>query len=97
MRTARVTVLMRPEQKAEVEAEAARLGVSSGEFIRLAVEDFAAPDELSELDALTQELEQAIPRMRDDVDAMRASIATARDAVASYRREKAGAIDKAAA
>ena len=71
--------------------------MSSGEFIRLAVEDFAPQDELSELNALTQELAQAIPRMREDVEAMRASIATARDAVARYRREKAGAIDKAAA
>ena len=40
MRTARTTVLMSPEEKAALEKRAASRGVSSGEYIRLAVDNF---------------------------------------------------------
>ena len=40
MRNARVTVLMRPDEKASLDAKAAERGVSSGEYLRLAVDNF---------------------------------------------------------
>ena len=70
MRTARVTVLMKPEEKAEMEANAARLGISSGEYIRLAVDNFDKPTagEEAELTALVGEVNQAIPKMKASLE-----------------------------
>lgn len=72
MRTARVTVLMSPDEKAEVEASAARLGISSGEYIRLAVDNFDRPSagEEAELAVLVAEANEAIPKMRASLDRM---------------------------
>ena len=70
MRNARVTVLMRPEEKAELESQAARLGISSGEYIRLAVDNFEKPTagEETELEALLAEVNAAVPRMKASLD-----------------------------
>lgn len=70
MRNARVTVLMRPEEKAELESHAARLGISSGEYIRLAVDNFEKPTagEETELEALLAEVNAAVPRMKASLD-----------------------------
>lgn len=72
MRNARVTVLMSPDEKAEMEANAARLGVSSGEYVRLAVDNFDKPTaaEEAELAALVEEVNRAIPKMRASLDRM---------------------------
>lgn len=70
MRNARVTVLMKPEEKAELESHAARLGISSGEYIRLAVDNFEKPTaaEEAELNALLVEVNQAVPRIKQSLD-----------------------------
>jgi hypothetical protein len=72
MRTARTTVLMTPEEKAALEKRAARLGVSSGEYIRLAVDNYEkiSPEEEAELAALVEEANVAIPRMAAMLDQM---------------------------
>ena len=72
MRTARTTVLMTPEEKATLEKRAARLGVSSGEYIRLAVDNYEkiSPEEEAELAALVEEANVAIPRMAAMLDRM---------------------------
>lgn len=81
MQTARMTVLMTPERKAEIEARALQLGVSSGEFLRLAAERFDVEDAEEGLAALTAELREAVPQMAEDLAAMRNSIAEARAAI----------------
>jgi hypothetical protein len=69
MQTARVTVLMTPDRKAQLESRAADMGVSSGEFIRLAVDNFNPSEtESAELTALIEELSEAVPRMRAALD-----------------------------
>ena len=69
MQTARVTVLMTPDRKAQLEPRAADMGVSSGEFIRLAVDSFNPGEtESAELAALIEELSEAVPRMRAALD-----------------------------
>jgi hypothetical protein len=72
MRTARVTVLMSPSEKAEMEAKAASLGMSSGEYVRLAVDNFdkLSAAEEAELAALVEEVNQAIPKMAASLDRM---------------------------
>lgn len=66
MRSARVTVLMKPEEKASLEARAAKRGVSSGEYLRLAVDNFGAhsSDQEAELAALAAELKVAVPKIK---------------------------------
>lgn len=70
MRNARVTVLMKPEEKRALEERAARRGVSSGEYMRLAVDNFEklSDAEEAELAALVAEANAAIPRMREALD-----------------------------
>ena len=88
MRNARVTVLMTPAEKSELEAEAAKSGVSSGEFIRLAVDNFDARDREAELGLLTDELEASLPQMREDFEAMVGSMRSVNEAIEAYRAEK---------
>ena len=66
MRNARVTVLMRPEEKASLDAKAAERGVSSGEYLRLAVDNFdkVSDDQGAELAALARELNAAVPKIK---------------------------------
>ena len=89
MRNARVTVLMTPAEKSELEAEAAKSGVSSGEFIRLAVDNFDARDREAELEMLSGELDASLPQMRNDFEAMVGSMRTVNEAIEAYRAEKA--------
>ena len=72
MKSARTTVLMTPEEKAALEKRAASMGVSSGEYIRLAVDNYEkiSPDEEAELAALVEEVNKAIPKMRASLDRM---------------------------
>jgi hypothetical protein len=65
MQTERVTFLTTPEAKAALNARASARGLSTGEYIRLAVENM--PEETSEemeLAALVAELVSAVPDMR---------------------------------
>ena len=70
MRTARTTVLMTPEEKLTLEKRAAKRGVSSGEYIRLAVDNFekVSDDQEAELAALAAELKAAVPKMKKSLE-----------------------------
>ena len=70
MKTARTTVLMTPEEKAALEKRAASRGVSSGEYIRLAVDNFdkVSDEQEAELAALVEEVNKAIPKMKASLD-----------------------------
>jgi len=70
MRSERVTVLMKPAEKAALEAKAAKRGVSSGEYLRLAVDNFdkLSDDQEAELAALAAELNAALPKMKASLD-----------------------------
>jgi hypothetical protein len=69
MQTERVTFLTTPEAKAALTARASARGLSTGEYIRLAVE--AMPEETTEemeLAALVAELVSAVPEMRASLE-----------------------------
>jgi KaiC/GvpD/RAD55 family RecA-like ATPase len=88
LRTERVTVLMSPEKKAELSARAAKFGVSTGEYIRLAVDNL--PDELSEeeeLETLINELRTALPEMHNSLRAAAKTLRDARSEIDSMLRE----------
>jgi hypothetical protein len=69
MQTARLTVLLTPDRKASIERRAAQMGVSSGEFVRLAVEQFDPErSDDSALAALAEEVNRALPAMRRSLD-----------------------------
>lgn len=72
MQTARVTVLMEPDRKAALEAQARQLGVSSGEYIRLAVDNYTAAGETEDLEHVLEEFHRQMPEMLaafDKIDA----------------------------
>jgi hypothetical protein len=57
---------MRPEEKAALEYKAAKRGVSSGEYLRLAVDNFEnlSDKQEAELAELAKELKSAVPKMK---------------------------------
>ena len=85
--SARVTVLMTPDKKVEIEVEAARLGVSSGEYIRLAVDKFDAAEEEELLRAVVDEANAVIPRMIASLDHSTASLEAAHQEVDKMLRK----------
>lgn len=62
MKTARMTILVTPKQKAAIHARAERLGVSTGEMVRRAVDSYGSaaneplPESEAVLNALADEL-----------------------------------------
>lgn len=68
MQTARVTVLMTPERKVRLDSVAAGIGVSTGEYIRLAVDNFGDATEDAQLAVLVGELNAALPKMAASLD-----------------------------
>jgi phosphate uptake regulator len=70
MRNARLTILMTDDEKQEIEVSANRLGLSSSEYVRLAVDNFEKPTaaEEAELKALAAELDSAVPRMQASLE-----------------------------
>ncbi|HEX5238254.1 MAG TPA: hypothetical protein VFW39_07320 [Sphingomicrobium sp.] len=89
MRTARATVLMTPDEKATIEERAASMGVSSGEYIRLAVDNFEkiSPQQEAELAALVEEANKAIPEMAAMLDKMSADLRETHEEVDRMLRE----------
>jgi hypothetical protein len=90
MRTARTTVLMTPEEKAALEKRAMSLGVSSGEHIRLAVDNYekVSPDQEAELAALVTEVNAAIPKIRDSLDSSIKTLKDLHNEMDAFLREK---------
>lgn len=81
MQTARVTVLMTPERKAAMEVSASGLGVSTGEYIRLAVDNYTVRDDEEQLALLVAELTAALPAMSSALDRSAASLDAAHSKV----------------
>jgi phage-related tail protein len=57
---------MKPEEKAALEYKASKRGVSSGEYLRLAVDNFdnLSDKQEAELAELAKELKSAVPRIK---------------------------------
>ena len=86
MQTERVTFLTTPDHKAALDAYAANAGKSVGHVVREATAGYIAQESRDEEEAratVLVEAERALPAMRDDLDAIRASIADARQAIAA--------------
>lgn len=88
MHTQRVTYLTNAEQKAALEAFARGRGESVGSVLREAAARYInQPTEESlvheaEFEALTAELEEAVPHIKASIEAMLVDVAAARGAVA---------------
>lgn len=93
MRTERVTFLTTPDHKAALDSFATSHGMSVGHVVREATASYLAqegPDEDEVRALVVDEIERALPRMQEDLIAIRASIAEARAAIAEALREPAG-------
>ncbi len=85
MQTERVTFLTTPDHKAALDAFARESGMSVGHVVREATSSYIVQDALDEDEVRTlimEEVERALPKMQDDLDGIRASIAEARAAIA---------------
>lgn len=73
MKTERMTILVTPEQKAAIRAQAESLGVSTAEIVRRAVESYQPSSEATEdeevLNALAEELLVAAKEARTALNA----------------------------
>lgn len=89
MRNARFTVLLKDDEKAEWEARAARLGVSSSEYVRQVVNDDEriTAEQEAELAALVREANEAIPKMSASIDRMIETLSKTHEAVDRTLRE----------
>ena len=89
MQTERVTFLMSPARKAAVAARAASHGISLGEYVRRKVEDDddLTPEQEAELAVLVAEANAAIPKMRDSMDRMIATLDATHAKVDAFLRE----------
>ena len=83
MQTERVTFLTTPEQKAKLDAYAARHGRSVGNVLREASIRYMVEEQTedSELTALVRELEAALPQMQAAFESIEQSIAGSRSAL----------------
>lgn len=89
MRNSRLTVLLKADEKAALEARAAKRGVSSGEYVRLAVDNFeqVSEDEEAELAALVAEANLAIPKMAASLDRSIATLDRTHKEIDAFLRE----------
>jgi len=89
VRNARLTVLLKDDEKAEWEARAARRGISSSEYVRRIVNDDerVTPEQEAELAALVAEANAAIPKMRESLDRSIEIIESTRREVDAMLRE----------
>ncbi|WP_174278497.1 hypothetical protein [Sphingomonas bacterium] len=85
MQTERVTFLTTPDHKAALDAFARDSGMSVGHVVREATSSYIAQESADEEEAralVLDEVERAMPLIQEDLDAIRASIAEARAAIA---------------
>jgi hypothetical protein len=84
MKTDRLTLLISPADKAAINARAELLGVSVSELVRTAALDYEPElkDEKAQLEALLGEIEFALGRIDDNLDAMIAGAETHRQEMA---------------
>jgi pyrimidine operon attenuation protein/uracil phosphoribosyltransferase len=81
MRTARLTVLLPPDRKMEIEQKAATMGISTGELVRRAVDDYnqLTPEQEAELAMLVEQANSAIPAMAASLDRMIETVRSTRE------------------
>ena len=90
MRTARTTVLLTPAEKAAFEQRAATLGVSSGEYIRLVVDNYErlSEEEEAALAALAAEVNAALPKMHASLDHSIRTLEVLHEEMDAFLRDK---------
>lgn len=88
MRSERLTILVTPEERADIDGKAARLGVTASELVRLAVDGFDVSQTELFLNAIADELEKAVEHMNKTLDETHESV---QHELAEMRRERAEA------
>ena len=93
MQTERVTYLTSAEQKAALETFAKARGESVGNVLREATRGYIAQprdesEAQAELAALTAELEQSMPQMREDCDGIVDSLREMNERIEAFLAEK---------
>ena len=68
MKSARITILVSEEEKADIGAKAAEMKIPTGELLRRAYASYEPEDESEALEALASELERVVKQTESKLD-----------------------------
>ena len=85
MRTARITILVSEEEKAEIGAKAAEMKIPTGELLRRAYASYEPEDESEELEALASEFERIVKQTESKLDHAIEKLASVYDQISEIR------------
>lgn len=88
MRTERLTILITPEEKADISAKADRLGLTASDMVRLAIDGFNVDAVEQVLLAAAQQIERSVEEMNEVLDETHAFV---QGQLAEMRAERAAA------
>lgn len=91
MKTDRMTLLVTPDEKAELAARANALGISASELVRRALDSYDPDLDEAAVQELADELAQAAARMEKKLDDCLATVAATRKTLADKEGLKAAA------
>ena len=92
MRSARLSVLVTPEEKTLIDERARQAGVNASELVRRAVAAYDPEIDMEELQALSQQLADMVDHTEKKLDANLAEVARLRDLMADTETMKAAAL-----
>ncbi len=85
MKSARITILVSEEEKADIGARAAEMKIPTGELLRRAVASYEPEDESEELEALASEFERIVKQTESKLDHAIEKLASVRDQISEIR------------
>lgn len=86
MKTERLTILVTPDQRRAIAAEAKRLNLSAGEMVRRALDSYRSGDDERILGALADELERSVKEARGAIREALAELGRTRAQLAGSAR-----------
>ena len=85
MKSARITILVSEEEKADIGARAAEMKIPTGELLRRAVASYEPEDESEELEALASEFERIVKQTESKLDHAIEKLASVHDQISEIR------------
>jgi hypothetical protein len=85
MKSARITILVSEQEKADIGARAAEMKIPTGELLRRAVASFEPEDESEELEALASEFERIVKQTESKLDHAIEKLASVHDQISEIR------------
>jgi hypothetical protein len=85
MKSARITILVSEEEKADIGARAAKMKIPTGELLRRAVASYEPEDDSEELETLASEFERIVKQTESKLDRAIEKLASVKDKISEIR------------